>query len=154
MNLLEANIDFSLIQKDALIRVRRHFHSQLICPIFSPSGGSYQLDQFLGMKFGYKRKKKSMPSLCQGLLVLHNGWFVFRVSPPPSSPVATIHPSTMIFFHVFFLFLLFSTFRLCVFLWMWQPQFFWPKLCLWPLPIKRKKQTNQTNPETCFSHWL
>lgn len=57
MNLLEANIDFSLIQKDALIRVRRHFHSQLICPIFSPSGGSYQLDQFLGMKFGYKRKK-------------------------------------------------------------------------------------------------
>lgn len=57
MNLLEANIDFSLIQKDALIRVRCHFHSQLICPIFSPSGGSYQLDQFLGMKFGYKRKK-------------------------------------------------------------------------------------------------
>lgn len=76
MNLLEANIDFSLIQKDALIRVRRHFHSQLICPIFSPSGGSYQLDQFLGMKFGYKRKKKKTNAFSVSRAISAAQWLV------------------------------------------------------------------------------
>lgn len=57
INLLEANIDLSLIQQDALIRILRHFRLWLIYPILSPMVAVITWIIILELNLAIKKKK-------------------------------------------------------------------------------------------------